>query len=70
MMLARAMARQREVGIRLSLGASRAGLIRQLLTESVLAAIPAGAAGFLVSRITIDAGMRLVFATFRPTWPS
>ena len=63
MMLARAMARQREIGIRLSLGAGRRRLIRQLLTESVLLSIPAGFAGFLVSRATIDLGTRAMFAT-------
>ncbi len=63
MMLARAMARQREIGIRLSLGAGRGRLIRQLLTESILLAIPAGLAGFLVSRAAIDAGLRIMYAT-------
>jgi predicted permease len=63
MMLARAMARQREIGIRLSLGAGRRRLIRQLLTESVLLAIPAGLAGYVVSRATIDLGLRLMYAT-------
>jgi predicted permease len=63
MMLARAMARQREIGIRLSLGSGRGRLIRQLLTESILLAIPAGLAGFLVSRTAIDLGLRLMYAT-------
>jgi predicted permease len=63
MMLARGMARQRELGIRLSLGAARTRLVGQLLTESVLLALPAAALGFVVSRLTIDFGVRLMFRT-------
>src|SRR5439155_8415333 len=63
MMLARRMARQRELGIRLSLGAGRSRLIAQLLSESALLALPAAAAGFIVSRLTIDGGVRLMFRT-------
>jgi predicted permease len=66
MMLARAMARQREIGVRLSLGAGRARLIRQLLTESLLLAIPAALAGLLISQVTIHFIEDLLFRTMPP----
>ena len=63
MMLARGLARQAEIGIRLSLGAPRSRVLGQLLTEAVLLAIPGALAGFALSRFAIGAGVRLMFAT-------
>ena len=73
-MLARALGRRREMGIRLAIGASRSRLIAQLFVENVLLAVGGGALGLLLGAWALEALVQVApdqvprWATFDLDW--
>jgi putative ABC transport system permease protein len=63
MLLARGLGRQRELGVRLSLGAGRGRIVRQLIIESLVLSVPAAALGLALTYLTARGVPRLITET-------
>ncbi len=64
LVLARGFARQREIAVRLSLGANRGRVIRLLMIESLVLAVPAAGIGLALTMVTARAFPAVIAATF------
>ena len=63
LLLARASGRQREMALRMALGAGRTRMVRQMLTEALVLSLIAGVAGVLAAKLTLSFIIRFVPAS-------
>lgn len=66
LLMARGVSRQREIGTRLSLGASRRRIVRQLLTESLVLSLAAAICGLVVAQLFLNTVLQAVITTLPP----
>lgn len=70
LMLARALSRGKEIGMRLALGASRGRIVRQLLTESLAISLAGGALGMLIASWSSVLLFRFILASMPEDTPA
>jgi predicted permease len=68
LLLARGATRGREIAVRLSLGATRRQIVRQLLAESLLLAVVAGATGLTMAAFGVRVFQAAIAGTGEPYW--
>jgi putative ABC transport system permease protein len=67
LVLAKTLARQREIAIRTALGASRAAILRNILSETVLLAVIGGGLGLLLATVGVNTYVK-IFAKYLPSF--